>query len=251
MKPINTSVGLDRRIRLEWLEFAVRLYIDDIPEREIAQAVMSEVSAHLTSSQNHAGASAKKTVTNVMRTWIRIPERHLEFQQAGVRLFQSTPPDLHPVLHWGMLGVAYPFWYQVAAQAGRLLRLQEKFSQAQIQKRMREIYGERSTVKDATRRSLRSMHDWKVLEDTNARGIYSTGMPLKIDDTELIAWLAESTMRAFSCDLLPFQAIHNNPVLFPFQFKPVTAQALVSASPRIDMMRLSLDDSIIFLRATY
>ena len=65
---------------------------------------------------------------------------------------------------------AYPFWGAVAAQTGRLLRLQGTVAAAQVQRRIKEGYGERDTVSRAARRVLRSFIDWRVLTDTATKG---------------------------------------------------------------------------------
>ena len=66
----------------------------------------------------------------------------------------------------------YPFWSSVATQVGRLLRLQGSAAAAQVQRRIREQYGERETVARRARYVLRSYLDWGVLQETGAPGVY-------------------------------------------------------------------------------
>jgi hypothetical protein len=51
---------------------------------------------------------------------------------------------------------------------------------------MRELLGERETVSRATRRVLRSLHDWGVLVETKAKGTYGKAEPIRIDDPKAV-----------------------------------------------------------------
>ena len=95
-----------------------------------------------------------------------------------------------------MVSAVYPFWSAVAAQVGCLLRLQGRVSAAQIQRRLREHYGERETVARAARRVLRSFVDWGVVAPTDLKGIYQAGRSLPVDDPGIIAWLLEAALQA-------------------------------------------------------
>lgn len=142
----------------------------------------------------------------------------------------------------------YPFWSGVATQTGRLLRLQGSAAAAHIQRRVREQYGERETVSRAARRVLRSYLDWGVLQETGAKGIYSTGATLAVDDSRLIAWLAEASLHARANGSAPLKDLIDSPSIFPFRIKPVHAESLVSASSRLDILRHGLDDDLVMLR---
>lgn len=116
---------------------------------------------------------------------------------------------------------AYPFWSVVAAQVGRLLRLQGVATAAQINRRVQERYGERPTVARATRRVVRSFVEWGVLDDTATRGRYAPAGPRPVSGPELVIWLSEA-------------ALH--------------ARAGAAASPRLDMVQHGLDSELLVLR---
>jgi len=79
-----------------------------------------------------------------------------------------------------MVTAVYPFWSGVAVQVGRLLRHQGPAAAAHIQRRVREQYGEREPVSRAARRVLRSYLDWGVLQETDTKGIYTSGKPQSV-----------------------------------------------------------------------
>jgi hypothetical protein len=166
----------------------------------------------------------------------------------GLELLKRVPRRDHLAIHWGMVMAVYPFWSGVATQTGRLLRLQGSAAAAHVQRRVREQYGERETVSRAARRVLRSYLDWGVLQETGAKGIYSAGTTLAVEDSRLIAWLAEASLHARANGSAPLKDLIDSPSLFPFRIKPVHAESLVAASSRLDLLRHGLDDDLVMLR---
>ncbi len=141
-----------------------------------------------------------------------------------------------------------PFWSGVAVQVGWLLRLQGSAAAAHVQRRVREQYGERETVSRAARRVLRSYLDWGVLQETGTKGIYTAGTTLAIDDSVLIARLAEASLHANATGSAPLKDLIDSPNFFPFRIKPIPAESLVAASSRLDILRHELDDDLVMLR---
>jgi hypothetical protein len=147
-----------------------------------------------------------------------------------------------------MVMAVYPFWSGVAVQVGRLLKLQGSAAAAHVQRRVREQYGERETVSRAARRVLRSYLDWGVLQETGTKGIYTAGTALAVDDSRLIAWLAEAALRARANDSAPLRGLIDSPGFFPFCIKMIHAENLVAASSRLDILRHGLDDDLVMLK---
>jgi hypothetical protein len=100
----------------------------------------------------------------------------------------------------------------------------------------------------AARSVLRSYVDWGVLQETSAKGIYSAGTTLAVDDSRLIAWLAEASLHSRANGLAPLKDLIDSPSIFPFRIKPVHAERLVAASSRLDILRHGLDDDLVMLR---
>jgi hypothetical protein len=113
---------------------------------------------------------------------------------------------------------------------------------------VREQYGERETVSRAARRVLRSYLDWGVLQESGMKGVYTAGTPLALDDSRLIAWLAEASLHSRTSSSVPLRDLIDNPNFFPFRIKSVPAEGLVAASSRLDVVRYGLDDYCIILR---
>jgi hypothetical protein len=116
-----------------------------------------------------------------------------------------------------MAMAVYPFFSVVAETVGRLLKLQGTAAAVQVQRRVRELLGERETVSRATRRILRSLIDWGVLTDAEHKGTYKAAARYRVKDTRLAAWLIEATLLASGSASVPLDVILQSPALFPFE----------------------------------
>ena len=146
-----------------------------------------------------------------------------------------------------MMMAVYPFWGAVATSVGRLLRLQGAASAGQVQRRIRELYGDRETVSHATNRVLRSCVDWDVLADAKSRSVYEPNMNLEIASPKLAAWLAEALLTGHM-DSAGSTHLLNHPSLFPFRIKLVDGRELVAHSSRLELLQ-GIDDDLIMLRS--
>ncbi len=246
---MNIPIGIDRRIRVEWLQCAADSLIRGHAESEIRDELRAELEGYLSIGKSTVGrGSGEKTITNLIKIWVRVPKELQPLRDAGLEIIAASPKPNHLAVHWGMIMAVYPFWGEIAMHAGRLLRLQGAVSAEQTQRRLRETYGERTTVKDATRRVLRSMHDWAVLQETGTRGIYGAGKMLAVDNPRFVAWLAEAYLHARGKNAVPVNEMIDSPSLFPFQITPVHAEGIVAQSSRLDFIRHGLDANLIMLR---
>ena len=268
-----TQIGFSQWVRLEWLERTANLVLAgqigrtaDLdgrrpPRRGASQggrASNDEASIYnalqkLLEDKLSVGGNAKrgnreKVITILMKIWVRPPRDLHPLQREGLELLSHLPREDHIAVHWGMAMAVYPFWGAVAAHVGRLLRLQGTAAASQVQRRVREQYGERDTVSRAARRVLRSFVDWEVLKETSEKGIYTAGLSLAIAQVELIAWLAEAFLHAHPNGSVALRTVLDSTSLFPFRLSPISADHLLKVSGRLDVLRHGLDQDLIMLR---
>lgn len=243
-----TQIGLDRLVRLAWLEKVSSLVLAGNDAASIKSILQNDLQGSFRSTNTEVRGSIDKTITILLKIWLTVPSELESLRVDGLELLKRLPQHDHLVIHWGMVMAVYPFWSSVAIQTGRLLRLQGSVAAAHVQRRVREQYGERETVSRRTRYVLRSYLDWGVLQETGAKGIYSGGATLAVDDSRLIAWLAEASLRARANGSAPLKDLIDSPSLFPFRIKPIRAETLVAASSRLDLLRHGLDNDLVMLR---
>jgi len=244
----HNQIGLDRLVRLEWLETATRLIMSGSEASEVGAVLREELKGAFRSSNPSVRGSLDKTITIVMKTWVRpIPEL-VPLREDGLKLLASLPSRCHAAVHWGMIMAAYPFWGVVAAYVGRLLALQEVISSGQVQRRVREQYGERETAARRARYVLRSFIDWGVLQDGLRAGEYKQGHVLSIDHLELVVWLIEALLHFSPEGSVTFREVLTFPGLFPFRIHRMPSGQELASSGRIEVVRHGLDDTILYLK---
>lgn len=244
------QIGFSQRIQLAWLEQTAALLLAGNDKRQIQAALHELLQDKLSKDSEARWGNRGKAVTILLNTWVSIPPALKGLRDSGLELWQTLPLLDHLPLHWGMSMAAYPFFGAVAETTGRLLQLQGTVAAPQVQRRLREQFGERETVARAGRRILRSFVDWGVLQDTADKGVYQAG-PLKvIKDPKLAAWLIEATLIANNSQSKPLQAIIQSPVLFPFSINlPTSAQ--LEQNNRLELFRQGLDTDMISLRTHF
>ena len=241
-----TQIGFSQRIRLEWLEKTARLFLAGNTREEIEKELQDFLEDKLSIGSNPERGAREKAITILLKIWVSVPRSLAGFQKEGLEFLKKLPPEDHLAVHWGMTMAVYPFFANVAEQIGRLLRLQESFTLAQIQRRIREQLGERETVSRAARRILSSFVDWEVLERSGKRGNYEGTSVRPVTHKRLVAWLIESVLISNSSTSGSLKSIAQAPSLFPFKIDSMNINDL-KENERLELYRQGLNEDIIML----
>ena len=247
------QIGFSQRVRLEWLEQTANMVLAGNDKAAVNDALQELLKDKVSVGGHSEGSNRSKIISILRKIWVTTPDELMPLRNDALAFLSTQSSSLIPrhlsiVIHWGMVMAVYPFWSGVATQTGSLLRLQGSVAAAHVQRRVREQYGERETVSRSARRVLRSYLDWGVLQETSAKGIYSAGVTLDVDDSRLIAWLAEASLHARANGWAPLKDLIDSPAPFPFRIKPIYAANLVAASSRLDLLRHGLNEDLIILR---
>ena len=249
MNPRPQAIGYNRTVKLRWLDETLDLFLAGQSDTEISQALRERLFDQLSIGRSPERGSREKTITLLLKTWVRVPVRLRGLRNDGLCLVESKRRSERLPLHWGMTMAAYPFWRVVADVTGRLFRLQGTVSAREVQRRVRELRGEREVVSRSTRYILRAFADWGVLVDTDAKGTYIPAAPIRIDNPSLATWILEATMFASDTTSVDFRSLANSPALFPFHLTLVTPEALAN-SGRLEIVRHGVADDLVLLRRT-
>ena len=245
--PSTRRIGLDRLVRLEWLERAAMLALAGSDATTARRTLAEELAPQFPNARPGARGSLDKTIGVLSRTWLRPSQRTAALAREGLQWMARLPRRQHLALHWGMLMAAYPFWGAVARYTGRLLALQGTVGAASVQRRMREQYGERETVARRVRYVLRSFVAWNVLRETNTPGLYAPGVSVSIRRAALVAWLVEAYLTGAPDRAASIDELRSDPALFPVRIGRVSTDAVVRARTRLDLVPTGLDSSRIVL----
>ncbi len=243
-----TQIGVDRLIRLEWLEKTADLVLAGNDIKSIKEILQSDLQKSFRSERVDVRGSIDKTITILIKTWASVPKGLKSLHNDALELLKSIPRHYHLPIHWGMVMAVYPFWAGVALQVGRLLNLQGSAVASQVQRRVREQYGERETVARRARYVLRSFCDWGVLKETETKGIYILGVKSTIDDPQIIAWLFIAYLYTRPNGSAPYKELISSPIFFPFTITQIHPDILSTFSSQIELHKHGLDEDLIMLK---
>jgi len=241
------TIGFDRRIKLEWLERAAALVLLGGTARDVRDNLHDILRDEVQPHTNAGKEGREKSVRLIMHIWVSPRDELRSLRCGALEHFSRLPSAEHLPLHWGMTIAAYPFFGTVAEAVGRLLRLQGSAGAAQVQRRMREQFGDRQFVERPTRHILRTLIEWDVLKESGDKGVYQPGLLHPIDDVKLKVWLVEATLLSNGSRPVPLRAVSNAPALFPFAVGPITP-GTVAGNERLDVFRQGVDEDMVSLR---
>jgi hypothetical protein len=185
-----------------------------------------------------------KTLTVIFHLWVDVPEHAVELRNGAARLLRDLDAAERMALHWGLGLATYPFFRDVADAAGRLLALQDTVSLAQLQRRLAERWGQRSTATRAAQRIVRSWIDWGVLVETSERGVYATARRVNVS-AALAAWMVEALLVGHHEDSLTIAKVRTTPLFFPFDLR-ISAHEL-RRKQRLAVHRQGVDEDVVTL----
>lgn len=242
----SNTIGFCQRIQLNWLEQTAQMVIEGIPPKTIRQNLHTFLSDRLSVGNTKKSGNRQLTISILMRIWSSVPSNLENLRDRGLELFQKLPVESHLAIHWGMAMAVYPYFGAVAEAVGRLAKLQDTIIATQVQRRLRDRYGDRETVTRATRRVLRCFIDWQVLQDTDKLGIYQPLTPIIISDQQLTAWLLETVLISTQNNSGQLNTITRSPLLFPFTLYALTSFDL-QRSTHLEIFHQGLQEEVITL----
>jgi len=237
----GTPIGFDRRLKLEWLDATAAALAERLSPDEVRVRLDGVLAGHVSGLSVHSARGKTKTV--LMHIWALVPDRLWSLRDAGLDLLQDASPTERLALHWGMCVTTYPFFRAVAENVGRLIQLQGSVSLAELTTRVREAWGDRSTLDRAAQRILRSMVDWGVLGEGTRKGEFrdAESPPLVVGGRRG-AWLLAAAALAARESTVPLAQLHRSLALFPFDVSATAEQ--IEAFGGLRVVRQGVDREV-------
>lgn len=249
MEKRHSNIGIKQTVRFEWMQKTVNLLLAGLDVAAIRQELHEYLSERMGSGVigTRSDEARSFAVTNLMRIWVA-PDPDLVALRDSALDCLRTEPTAELAIQWAMISAAYPFWFNVARQTGRLLNLQDQVTHAQIVHRLKEQYGDRQTVSRNTQFVIRSFIAWGVLKDSATTGCYEKTNPVIITNRHLALLLIESALQAAPEGKAALPLLLNAPALFPFQLPALTGDFIGQNAERIHVARYGLDEEMLKLR---
>jgi hypothetical protein len=231
---MRRMIGFDRKLELDWLDATVGLCQESLDPGAVAGQLRQRLAHEIAGDE-----ARRKTITVLLRIWVNVPAEDSRLRDEALQRVAEVNPEERLWLHWGMALLAYPFFRDVAATVGQLSRLQGTFSQAQVQRRMVENWGQRTTLQRAVQRLLRTFVDWDVMRDAGGRGSYDVAPPRRTENRNLALWLLDCALQANGAEQVPLRELGQLSYTFPFDLLPFIGD--VRRSERFEVARQGLD----------
>jgi hypothetical protein len=237
-------IGYNRTVKLKWLDETLDLYLAGMSDADIYQSLRDRLKDEMSVGREPKRGSREKAITLLLKTWVRVPEALRPTRDEGIKLLRRIRRTDRLPFHWGMTMAVYPFWRVIADVTGRLFRLQGTVAPVQVQRRAKELLGEREVVARSTRYVLRAFADWGVIDDSCKKGEYSPAPAIQITHLKTAVWLLETAVLSMPGASVDFASLVKGPSLFPFRIDGIYPEQLM-ASGRLDVIRHSLEDVLV------
>ena len=210
---MRSTVGISQRLKRAWLDDVLDRLVQTTDEKELRVFVDQRLRDELPGKEARAKAAGI-----LLRIWSRVDAEHIALRDRAVALLPRISGQERIWLHWGMTALAYPFYRDIAEVIGRMLTLQDDFTTAQVQARMKTVWGDRVTSREAAQKLITGMVDWEVLRATKTKGHFLLARKMTTAVTDLQTWLLEAMLAASASDEIEAQQLLRLPELFPFNF---------------------------------
>lgn len=234
-------IGFGKKIRMVWLTEALRLRASG-SDFNSARTELEPLIA----TTNPGKEAVRKVMANIRQVVFQPVVANIAHSEHGNRLIQESDRNAFCVA-WGLSIASYSFVATTAETIGRLLKLQHQFTASDMTRRLTERLGERGFVNRVARYNLSSFLDWGVLSSDPTKKVYLQGNREKIRDDALLAWLVEAVLLSSRQSNTLFSHTLSSPVLFPFEFEPVSASVVAGLNPRLQLIRQNLNEECLVL----
>ena len=138
---MRNTVGISHRLKRAWLDDLLDRLVQTRDEKELRAFVDQRLREELPGKDSRAKAAGI-----LLRIWSGVDARHMALRDRAVAMLPRISGQERIWLHWGMAALAYPFFRDLAEVIGRMLTLQDDITNAQVQARLKTVWGDRRTM---------------------------------------------------------------------------------------------------------
>lgn len=242
------KLGIKQTIQKSWMDRVLNMMLAGMSESEIRK----DLDCFLATQKQSGGIGerGKKTygiAISILACWFDPDESIKKLRDKAFNIAKKTAPYEWLPLHWAVISAAYPFWYNVAQQVGRILNLQDRVTQKQVFNRVKENYGDRETVARNARYTVRSFIAWSVLNDSPVKGSYEKNTPFIINHSETAVLLLEAALHTRPEGKGILHVLLKDPALFPFSLPNITADMISQGNNQIEVINNGLEHYLLKL----
>lgn len=217
------QIGFSQPLERSWLDAALDWTASGKSPDEVREQLDALLARKIAVGTTSKKSSRYKRVCQLMTAWVTPRKPLIGLRDHALQVAASGSD--RATIHYLMLSASYPFFWAVSSQVGRLLRLQDHFTTAQLSRRSQELLGQRETVSYAATRVVRTLVDLGIITRSDKTGTYSSSKVRRITETPLVEIVIETVFSAEGQQSILLDPLITHPGLFPFAL-PMTQELL-------------------------
>ena len=208
---MGNMVGLSRNLKMTWLNKAVELLSENLPEKEYKDKLNEYLSFEIKSPTN-----LRKTREILMNLWYyENPETESLRTQARTLIEKDSDNSL--AAHWCIILATYPIFVDVSRIIGKLSEFEEEFTIRQLKQKIFDEWGERATLFHSIDKIIATMKAMGALK-AEKPGRY-TIVKHEVRDDKVNALLASAGMTVEDKGNFTLQDLREMNYMFPFKYQ--------------------------------
>jgi len=208
---MGKMVGLSRNLKMTWLNKAVELLSENLPEQEYKDRLNEYLGFEIKSPTN-----LRKTREILMNLWYyENPETKPLRTQARALIEKDADNSL--VAHWCIILATYPIFVDVSRIIGKLSEFEEEFTIQQLKQKIFDEWGERVTLFHSIDKIIATMKAIGALK-AEKPGRY-TIVKHEVRDDKVNALLVSAGMTVEDKGNFTLQDLREMSYMFPFKYQ--------------------------------
>ena len=216
-------VTFSRNLNIEWLNAVAEYRLEGRTRDEAADALNELVSRKIVSKDN-----IRKSRTLLLSIWY---DNDPWFLNLAVKACRDLPKNQWLPVHWALMLIKFPIFYDVCDVAGKLLDYKESITIAQIQQRVFEKWGARNTMLHTLPKIIQTLKDIHALNPGEEKRSYKSNT-WEISDVQSAIMLTAALLSSKEHAQMTWSELSQNPAIFPFELTRVS-QADVASCEKI------------------
>lgn len=227
-------VGLSLNIRLEWMELAANCRASGKSEEEAYPILNEKIGETIRSS-----TSLRRARAILFKMWYR-PEDW--FLDAGTRAAEGLTADERIGIHWALLLMRYPVFYDLCVVIGSLFDYRDEITLTQIRNRIFEKWGARNTLQNCLPKNIQTFKELKAITAAKSLGTYRKNT-MVMNNADIMHLLCAAIIERSGKQYMTWEQLIQHPAIFPFKVENLT-QADIAPSAQFRLAHMG-DDVVI------
>ncbi|NLI08746.1 MAG: hypothetical protein GX457_16905 [Thermotogaceae bacterium] len=204
------SVGADRFLALQWVNYAYELFISSLDQDSSRKALREYLE-----NQMLGQVSTRKTTDQLFRLWLYSGDPYQTLREMTLSIAKPIDLAQMAVFHLGMAINVFPIYRETVRVIGTLERLTDQISTKAISTRVIEKFPTTTSIPRTVNRVLQTLDDWHFIELTQGLVVVKEILLL---DPKLVNWFILTTLRAIQQNEITLQELDTCPFKLGINF---------------------------------